>query len=249
MQRAQASTVPLAALGKAANSQPWNIKYIWPVEHVLQNGSDPAWGGECCFHGEQDSPQHHLVSIHQSHFLFFAKHQEIRGEVTIFTTGGGRERTTILRKKKKTLHNYSSLAAPHRSRPMSSPWQRPPGPESPHSPPHHHLPLHPARPLNAQLQRDGLLAKHGRQAFLWRAGALRDARSLARSSSSPGTETLGKSGLTAVGHVPYTLAKTRQVDLNQLNGTDLNPTFHHDNNKILRCQTQAAVSRSAWVVT
>lgn len=179
MQRAQASTVPLAALGKAANSQPWNIKYIWPVEHVLQNGSDPAWGGECCFHGEQDSPQHHLVSIHQSHFLFFAKHQEIRGEVTIFTTGGGRERTTILRKEKKTLHNYSSLAAPHRSRPMSSSWQRPPGPESPHSPPHHHLPLHPARPLNAQLQRDGLLAKHGRQAFLWRAGALRDARSLA----------------------------------------------------------------------
>lgn len=75
------------------------------------------------------------------------------------------------------------------------------------------------------------------------------ARSLARSASSPGTETLGKSGLTAVGHVPYTLAKTRQVDLNQLNGTDLNPTFHHDNNKILRCQTQAAVSRSAWVVT
>lgn len=64
MHRAQSSTVSLAALGNAANSQAWNIKYIWPGDHILQNGSDPAWG-ECCFRGEQDSLQRRF-SLHSS---------------------------------------------------------------------------------------------------------------------------------------------------------------------------------------
>lgn len=53
-----------------------------------------------------------LYGVIQSPFIkvssCFCKHHKIRGEVAVFTTGGGQE-------YKENLHNYSSLAAPHQT--------------------------------------------------------------------------------------------------------------------------------------
>lgn len=75
----------------------WNIKYIWPREHTLQNSSGQAWGDRC-FYGELDSRQQHLVSIHQV-ISCFPKQPKNRGKVTIFTTGVGKIRTIYLTKQ------------------------------------------------------------------------------------------------------------------------------------------------------
>lgn len=77
-----------------------------PESAHYKMGATPFWGGgwERCFCGKQDSLQHHLVAIHHSsHFMFFfpPEHQEIRGEVTIFTTGAGRGRRYGKKKRRK----------------------------------------------------------------------------------------------------------------------------------------------------
>lgn len=95
MHRAQASTVPLAALGKAANSQPWNIKYMWPGEHILQNGSDPAWG--VVLFPQRTGFSAAPFSLHSSKsvLVFFLQTPGNQGEVTISQQEEGKKNNNI----------------------------------------------------------------------------------------------------------------------------------------------------------
>lgn len=93
----------------------------------------PCPRGALFLREEQDPLRRRLVSIHQSQFVFFQTPGN-QGQGHDFHNRSRRKKNNNIRMK--TLNNYSSLAAPHRSKPVSSSWQRPPGPGcSPSSPP------------------------------------------------------------------------------------------------------------------